>query len=125
MTTYLNYLISAIICFVIDIALFNIFLSLLPIMPYYLIIAALLARFASSLVNYYLNKYFVFKYEKKGFKAIFKYFILVIINITISSILVLCIYNILNINVTIIKIIIDILIFISNYLIQKFWIFNK
>ena len=45
--------------------------------PYAIIFSSFLARFVSSLVNYYLNKYFVFKYKKEDKKAIFKYFLFI------------------------------------------------
>ena len=125
MHTYITYITSALISFVIDITLFNIFLILTTRIPYAIVFSSFLARFVSSLVNYYLNKYFVFKYKKEDKKAIFKYFLLVLINITISSLLVEFIYSILRFNATVIKVIIDILIFISNFLIQKFWIFKN
>lgn len=125
MHTYITYITSALISFVIDITLFNIFLMLTSSIPYAIVFSSFLARFVSSLVNYYLNKYFVFKYKKEDKKAIFKYFLLVLINITISSLLVEFIYSILHFNATVIKVIIDILIFISNFLIQKFWIFKN
>ncbi len=125
MHTYITYITSALISFVIDITLFNIFLILASSIPYAIVFSSFLARFVSSLVNYYLNKYFVFKYKKEDKKSIFKYFLLVLINITISSLLVEFIYSILRFNATVIKVIIDILIFISNFLIQKFWIFKN
>ena len=125
MHTYITYITSALISFVIDITLFNIFLMLTTRIPYAIVFSSFLARFVSSLVNYYLNKYFVFKYKKVDKKSIFKYFLLVLINITISSLLVEFIYSILRFNATVIKVIIDILIFISNFLIQKFWIFRN
>ena len=53
------------------------------------------------------------------------YFLLVIVNITISGTLVKEIYFFIHYNATFIKIVIDSLIFIINYFLQKYVIFKK
>ena len=71
-----------------------------------------------------MNKYKVFK-SKKNIKTLFEYFVLVLINITISAFLVNILSKIIPIYSTIIKIVVDLVIFIFSYIIQKYLIFNK
>lgn len=126
---YTSYFISSLIAFIIDISLFNIFFILLnDIITDAIILSSFLARAISSVINYIVNKYIVFKYKTQNSKkdiSILKYFSLVIFNVTISAFLVDILHLILPICVTIIKIIIDILIFISNFFIQKKLIFKS
>ena len=126
---YVTYIISAGISFVLDLVLFSLFLWLLDgRVGESIIISSYLARSISSFINYLVNKYKVFKYEKKKEEkdsTIVEYFGLVIINITISAVLVDAISAIIPIYATIIKGIIDVAIFVVNFFIQKLFIFNK
>lgn len=126
---YVTYIISAGISFVLDLVLFSLFLWLLDgRVGESIIISSYLARAISSFINYLVNKYKVFKYEKKKEEkdsTIVEYFGLVIINITISAVLVDAISAIIPIYATIIKGIIDVAIFVVNFFIQKLFIFNK
>ena len=75
---------------------------------------------------FFTNKKYVFKNEKKrNYKAFIEYFLLVIINITISGLLVTKVYNYIHLNATFIKVVIDSIIFIINYFLQKLVIFRK
>ena len=126
---YVTYIISAGISFVLDLVLFSLFLWLLDgRVGESIIISSYLARAISSFINYLVNKYKVFKYEKKKEEkdsTIVEYFGLVIINITISAVLVDAISAVIPIYATIIKGIIDVAIFVVNFFIQKLFIFNK
>ena len=63
---YVTYIISAGISFVLDLVLFSLFLWLLDgRVGESIIISSYLARAISSFINYLVNKYKVFKYEKK------------------------------------------------------------
>ena len=122
--TYITYIFSAGFSFVLDLALFSVFLWFIDD----IIISSYLARAISSFINYLVNKYKVFKYEKKTDKkdnTVFEYFGLVIINVTVSAVLVDAISAVLPIYATIIKGVIDIVIFVINFFIQKLFIFNK
>ena len=119
--TIINYILSSGTSFVVDIALFSLFLFFTK----NIIISGYLARVISSVINYIINKYLVFNSKKDKGRTMFGYFALVVVNITISSILVSLINRSSGINATIVKIIIDSLIFICNYYIQKYIIFNQ
>lgn len=118
--TILLYLLSSLLSFLIDIIVFSL---LVYTFNKSIIVSSFIARFISCLFNFYVNKKLVFN-SSKSIKSLLEYFILVIINITISSLLVNKLYSLITINVTIIKVIIDTLIFIVNYFLQKLVIFT-
>ena len=116
------YVIVAGFCFFIDQLIFNFTLYLFKLNTY-ILISKLIARTISSLLNYFLNSNVVFKNKNKN--SIFKYFALVIFQAFISGISVYLVKMILdNLDVTIISIIVDIVIFVANYIIQKKWVFK-
>ena len=126
---FFKYILSVLSSFILDIALFSLFCILLKnkVSTSYLFIATILARTCSAIYNYFINYYFVFhnKYRKKEIKrTIGKYFLLVIIQMLLCGILVTgvnLIFN--NLNVNLIKVLIDILLFFINYYIQLKFIF--
>lgn len=125
--TIIAYLLSAFLSFIIDILVFRIMLFLLNNqVNESILVASYIARAISSIINYLFNKKIVFKYKKaKKDNTWWQYFILVIINVTISGTLVTKIYNIIHKNAVFIKICTDIAIFIINFFIQRLLIFKK
>jgi len=126
--TFLKYIMSSGICFFIDIVLFTIFNGILKnVVSFSIVIATVLARIISSILNYVINKEKVFNYSnnKRDIESLIKYFLLVIIQMFVSSFAVLNIYRITLGNETIIKFFVDIIIFIINFFVQKVFIFNN
>ena len=130
--TFLKYIISAGLSFGIDLALFTVFVALLkPIMgDISIFVATLCARVISSFFNYLINRNAVFKSNnnkesKVDTKTLVKYYILVVIQMCVSSVLVFGFHKITTINETIVKIPVDVIIFIVNYFVQKLYIFKK
>ena len=125
--TVFTYLLSSGLSFIVDIISFSIILYFIK--DRFLdaiLLSSYVARAISSVVNYIVNKKYVFKNEKKrNYKAFIEYFLLVIINITISGLLVTKVYNYIHLNATFIKVIIDSIIFVINYFLQKLVIFKK
>lgn len=120
--TLITYLISSLLSFGVDLLCFSILLYFLQ----NILISSYIARFISSIFNYIINKKLVFKNDqKRNFKALIEYFILVVVNITISGTFVTKIYKYIHFNVTFIKAFVDGLIFLINYFLQKFVIFKK
>ncbi len=117
---FLKYIIVAILSFIIDIILFNLFNKLILNIIY----ATIIARIISSLFNFLMNKNKVFKSNKKYAKEFIKYLILVIMQMFLSAFLVDTLARYILINPTFIKIPVDFVIFIINYLVQKFLIFS-
>lgn len=121
--TIITYILFSSLSFIVDIVSFTVILFFLKDK---IMISSYLARTISSIFNYIVNKNIVFKNnEKKNIKSMIMYFLLVIVNITISGTLVKKIYFFIHYNATFIKIVIDSLIFIINYFLQKFVIFKK
>lgn len=125
--TVFTYLLSSGLSFIVDIISFSIILYFIKDrFVDAILLSSYVARAISSVVNYIVNKKYVFKNEKKrNYKAFIEYFLLVIINITISGLLVTKVYNYIHLNTTFIKVIIDSIIFIINYFLQKLVIFKK
>lgn len=121
--TIITYIIFSSLSFIVDIVSFS---SILFFLKDKIMISSYLARTISSIFNYIVNKNIVFKNnEKKNIKSMIMYFLLVIVNITISGTLVKKIYFFIHYNATFIKIVIDSLIFIINYFLQKYVIFRQ
>lgn len=121
--TIITYILFSSLSFIVDIVSFALILFFLKDK---IMISSYLARAISSIFNYIVNKNIVFKNnEKKNIKSMIMYFLLVIVNITISGTLVKKIYFFIHYNATFIKIVIDSLIFIINYFLQKYVIFKK
>lgn len=124
---FLKYIVSAISSFVTDILLFSLLLKYIPEINIgvitTIVISTILARVISSIYNFIINSKLVFKNKNKT--SIIKYFILVIAQMFISAFIVSELFNIFKINATAIKVIVDTIIFIINFVIQREFIFKN
>lgn len=128
--TFIKYLFVAGISFAIDIILFHLFklLTFSHLKNTSIIVSAIIARIISSFLNYLMNRNKVFEkgnnttYDKT---TLIEYYILVAISLTLSTSLIFIIHNYVNIDPTLIKIPVDIIIFIINYIVQKKYIFKE
>lgn len=120
--TFIKYIFVAGLSFAIDIVFFSIFKF---IFMGNIILATILARVISSFINYLLNKDKVFKSDEKNSKTIVKYYILVVIQMLVSAFAVDNLYKLIKIDATIIKVPVEFILFICNYLIQKILIFKR
>lgn len=113
----LKYFVIALTSFLLDILMFILYKSLVPS----IFMANVLARFTSGIYNYNMNKYWCFK-SYQGSNQFFKYLVLFVIQMFISSTLV----NLFSSSsmIVIIKMLIDLVIFTVNYVIQKKYIFK-
>lgn len=88
-----------------------------------IIVSTICARILSSLYNYFINSKYVFKSNDK--KAIFKYYALVIIQMFVSAFSVQILNTIFaKMNDSLIKLFVDVIIFVVNYFIQKKVVFK-
>lgn len=124
---FAKYIISSLSSFIVDILLFTLFVSLLPKINLKgiteIVIATILARIISATYNFIINSKVVFKNQSKN--SIIKYFILCIVQMFISAFAVSALFDLLHINSTLIKVIVDTVIFIINFVIQREWVFKK
>lgn len=119
---FFKYIISSISSFLIDIFLFTLFLKAIPFTEK-IFIATILARIISSYYNYLINSKLVFKKMNKA--SIIKYFILVVIQMCVSGLFVSLLAKSLVINTTLIKVMVDTIIFLVNFIIQREWVFKN
>ena len=122
---FIKYIFSAISSFILDILLFALFMKVLPdSIGRRIIVSTILARVISSLYNYLVNSRVVFKKSRKS--SIVKYFILVIVQMFASGFIVDALSkHVFSFNPTLIKIIVDSVIFIVNFFIQREWVFKN
>ena len=118
----IKYLFSAGSSFILDNVLFNIFIFFIGPGVISIYICTTLARIISSIYNYFINSRVVFKNKDK--KTIIGYFILVVVQMIVSATLVSLIDKYISIATGIIKFVVDIVIFVVNYIIQKEVIFK-
>lgn len=120
-----KYIFASLSAFVIDIILFNIFLSIFTKgnIDNKIVLSTVIARIISCLYNFKINAKMVFKSLSKS--SFVKYVILVIIQMFVSAYSVDFLSNVLNMNVTVIKIIVDLVIFMVNFVVQREIVFKK
>lgn len=87
--------------------------------------ATIIARLISMSINYILNKYAVFDESKKRSKSIGRYIVLCIIVMCLSSCSVFLMKCLLKLDEKMIKVLVDMLLFVFSYKMQKQWVFHQ
>lgn len=126
-TEYLKFIFSSFLSFIIDITLFILISKLFSFKSetFQIIFATCLARIISSFCNFNLNKFFVFQSKENNLTILFKYYLFCLIRMILSAILVLIFYNLINIlDKTIVKIIVDSILYLISYRVLKKYIFK-
>lgn len=125
---FFKFVITALSSFFIDISLFSLFVLVLPEIHIGIItrivVATVIARIISSLYNFLVNSRVVFK-KKESTSTIIKYYLLVVVQMFVSAFAVSNIFDMLGINATFLKLMVDTVIFLVNFYIQREWIFRK
>lgn len=128
--TIFAFLASSLVSSLLDLALFYLFISLLtylfPEGLWNIVIATGGARIISSLCNYLLNCKKVFRSKNKSSLA--RYYLLCALQFAASAGLVSLASSLLragNLGKTLIKAVIDVLLFLISYQIQREWVFKK
>ncbi len=120
-----KFILSSISSFLIDIILFTILVSCLKnLISSYIFIATYIARIVSAFFNYSMNKSKVFKNNTKGWKTLIKYAVLCVIQVTLSAFLTSYLFNLTHVNVTMIKVITDVILFLISFRLQREWVFK-
>lgn len=129
--TILKFMLSSVTSFLIDLAAFNIFAILL--IPYIhdesIIVSTILARIISSLFNFYSNNNIVFKSNESKKKNFLKYYALCIPQMILSAGLVY-VLSLLSgssgsLLITLIKIVVDTVLFLISFKLQRDVIFKR
>lgn len=122
-----KFLLSALSSSVIDLALFTLFCSLLKRMDifFYAAVATILARIISAIYNYFVNYNFVFRSRSSLTKSSIKYFGLAIVQMCLSAGLVTGGISLFNgIPELYIKIVVDAILFLMSYWVQRVFVFK-
>lgn len=125
----LKYILSSVGSFLIDIVLFFILSLFINSSESAITICTVLARIASSVFNYTFNKKLVFGSKGSNVKSLVKYYALCIPQMLISAGLVTLMSVALGSETawlnTLIKLVIDTVLFVCSYVIQKKWVFKN
>lgn len=89
-----------------------------------IVLSTVAARICSSLFNYKINKNVVFG-SKQGKETFFRYYLLCVMQMLASAFAVSGAYALTKVNSTILKLIVDLLLFFVSYRIQQKWVFVK
>lgn len=87
-----------------------------------IVISTIIARICSSVFNYIMNRNVVFK-SKSGLNSLIRYYTLCIVQMMASALGVMLIYKVTKGNSSILKLIVDLLLFFVSYQIQRKWVF--
>lgn len=124
---FFKYVFSSLGSSILDLGIFQILLLILGGISdsIKIFISTLIARIASSLLNFTINKKIVFKNDDDSKKQLIQYYILCIIQMIFSAILVIFLDKIMNIAPLVEKAFVDTVLFFVSYRIQQDLIFNK
>ena len=126
-TEYIKFLLSSLICSFLDIILFTTFLNIFSNLNNNLkiILGTFISRIIADFFNFNINKNFVFISHENSKKIFCKYYLLSFSKMLTSASLVLIFHNLFNnCSETVLKIIVDVFIYLISYKIQKKYIFK-
>lgn len=123
----LKYIGSSLAAFAADIVFFSLFNHLFALG---ILVSTVLARVISSLINFALNRSMVFKSHASLWKSALKYYALAVPVMLVSAFGVKGICALFQLDpasfaVTLIKILVDTVLFLINFRLQKYWIFRE
>lgn len=124
---FAKYIFSSLSAFIIDIILFSIFIKLFTNINLddktKILLATISARVISSLYNFKINAKIVFKNMTKS--SYIKYTALVLIQMFVSAFGVTYFSKRIGIDLTWIKVVVDMVIFVVNFIVQREFVFKK
>lgn len=123
--TPLRFATASVGCTIIDLTLFTLFTYLLPSsLQWNVVFATVLARIVSGGINFLINRKVIFKNNGKAQKQAIRFMILFFCIMCASTIFV-SLLSFLPIQVTVIKAIVDLLLWSVNYIFQRKWVFKE
>lgn len=125
--TFFKYIMSSVSSFAVDLLLFQLMIILFRQLDNDLriVISTVIARIGSSIINYLINKNIVFENKEKDSSLLIKYFSLVVVQMSISALLVALFYRVTGMQETLIKVLVDSFLFLVSYRIQKLYVFKS
>ena len=124
---FLRFIVASLSSAAIDLGLFALGAFLLKsVMPaYYIVISTVFARVISSLYNFFVNRQGVFKSESGLARTMVKYYTLAVVQMSLSAFGVWVVFGMLGGSETLIKILVDTVLFLISFQIQREWVFKK
>lgn len=118
---------SSLLSFLIDYGMFTIWNLIFGALNMHQVVALsnLCARCISSVCNYTMNKKYVFKDKESIHKSAIKYFSLVVAILGMNTLLLMILVHTILPNPYIAKVIVEIIMFIVSYYVQKHFVFHK
>ena len=126
-----RFILSGIVCTIIDLAIYQLMLFLLAAIENLWLLnllANVIARVVSALLNYYINLKYVFRKNTSSKQDFIKYSIVVVLRLLLSWVIQTPIFTALGIEGVLrglVKCIIDLLLTLASYTVQKKWVFVK
>lgn len=123
----LKYIFASLSAFIIDIVLFAFFVSILkPVLAEtYILAANYSAKLFSCAYSFLINKKLVFDNRDKSASVPVKFILLCIVQASLSSVLVSSLYFLLQWSETLIKVIVDTVLFFVSFQVQQRWVFGR
>lgn len=118
--------ISSLVSAGVDLSVFYFLSTVFKREYFYVVLATVIARLFSGTVNFLINKFYAFQSTGKVKVELVSYTILFIIKMILSSLIVAYLSTTFTgTNETLIKIIVDVVLFFSSFYIQDKYIFNE
>ena len=118
--------ISSIISAGVDLSVFYFLSTVFEREYFYVVLATVIARLFSGTVNFLINKFYAFQSTGRVKVELVSYTILFIIKMVLSSLIVAYLSTTFTeTNETLIKIIVDVILFFASFYIQDKYIFNE
>lgn len=120
-SSLIRYGLSAVFCFLIDFGAMSVFQTFITMAWLY----TLLARCISAPVNYAINRRFVFNSDANKAASFISYITLAVLVIVVKMGLMTLLVDYLHWNYAVSDILVEVVLFITNFIIQKLFIFRK
>jgi len=123
---FLRYLLVAVITYGVDLGLFRLLMAYLKIISpiYYTIIDTVLARIVSSFVGLVIKRKRVFKTKEHTAATTAKYYTAIFGQMIVSALAVWSLQKVWPVDVVVIKLIVDFVLFIIGFIAQREWVFK-
>ena len=124
---FVRYCITSVVATVLDFILFTTAIASLKwrFPSYYIVFSTIIARVLSGLLNFYLSKNTVFRNKDDAKPMIWRFFMIAALQMLLSAVFVTLLYKIMPITETFVKLIVDAILFIVFYQVQREWVFTS
>lgn len=123
--TPLKFATASVGCTAIDLILFTLFTYLLPSsFVWNVALATVLARFVSGIINFLINRKMIFKNDANARRQLIRYIVLFVCIMCASTVIV-SLLSFLPVQVTVIKAVVDLMLWTVNYTVQRKWVFKE